>query len=118
MAGVKKEWVRAPPWFVTFFGVSFFFFVCYLLLLHQNSSIFVSMFSHLIGHKITVELKNDLQIRGILQGVDQYMNLKLSDTETIEAEKYPHMVCCFLVASSSFSHIDLFLFNRQSYRPT
>lgn len=50
------------------------------------------MFSKVIGNEITVELKNDLCIKGILQGVDQYLNLTLTNTTTLDADKYPHMV--------------------------
>lgn len=41
---------------------------------------------------MTVELKNDLAIRGTLHSVDQYLNVKLEDVEVVEKEKYPHMV--------------------------
>ena len=51
------------------------------------------MFRQLIGTEITVELKNDLCIKGKLQSVDQYLNMKLVETEAVDAEKYPHMVC-------------------------
>ena len=54
------------------------------------------MFRQLIGTEITVELKNDLCIKGKLQSVDQFLNMKLVETEAVDTEKYPHMVFTFL----------------------
>lgn len=42
--------------------------------------------------QVTVELKNDLAIKGTLHSVDQYLNIKLNDTKVINEAKYPHMV--------------------------
>lgn len=42
--------------------------------------------------QVTVELKNDLAITGILHSVDQYLNIKLTDTKVVNPAKYPHMV--------------------------
>jgi small nuclear ribonucleoprotein (snRNP)-like protein len=39
-----------------------------------------------------VELKNDIQIRGTLKSVDQYLNIKLDDIQVVEELKYPHLV--------------------------
>lgn len=41
---------------------------------------------------MTVELKNDLQIRGTLVSVDQFLNIKLDDVSVVDEQKYPHMV--------------------------
>ncbi len=51
-----------------------------------------SFFKTLIDHEVTVELKNDIQIRGILKSVDQYLNIKLDNIQVLEEIKYPHMV--------------------------
>lgn len=51
---------------------------------------------------VIVELKNDLQISGRLQSVDQYLNVKLSDVSIVNPEKYPHLVSlknCFVRGS-------------------
>ncbi|KAK0613012.1 hypothetical protein B0T17DRAFT_542513 [Bombardia bombarda] len=53
--------------------------------------LFFSFFKTLIDHEVTVELKNDIQIRGILKSVDQYLNIKLEDISVVEEIKYPHM---------------------------
>jgi U6 snRNA-associated Sm-like protein LSm2 len=45
-----------------------------------------------VGKEITVELKNDLAITGILHSVDQYLNIKLKDISISDSEKYPYMV--------------------------
>jgi small nuclear ribonucleoprotein (snRNP)-like protein len=41
---------------------------------------------------VTVELKNDLAITGVLHSVDQYLNIKLTSTRVVDEAKYPHMV--------------------------
>ena len=41
---------------------------------------------------VTVELKNDVCIRGILKSVDQYLNIKLDDAEVTDERKWPHLV--------------------------
>lgn len=51
-----------------------------------------SFFKTLIDHQVTVELKNDIQLRGTLKSVDQYLNIKLDDISVVEELKYPHLV--------------------------
>jgi len=55
--------------------------------------LFFSYFKELVGKEVTVELKNDLAIRGTLHSVDQYLNIKLENTRVVDQDKYPHMVC-------------------------
>ena len=57
---------------------------------------FFSYFKELVGKEVTVELKNDLAIRGTLHSVDQYLNIKLENTCVVDQDKYPHMVCLLL----------------------
>jgi small nuclear ribonucleoprotein (snRNP)-like protein len=45
-----------------------------------------------VDQEVTVELKNDIQIRGTLKSVDQYLNIKLYDISVVEEIKYPHLV--------------------------
>ena len=52
-----------------------------------------------MGREVTVELKNDLAIRGTLHSVDQYLNIKLENTRVVDQDKYPHMVLIFLINS-------------------
>lgn len=54
--------------------------------------LFFSFFKTLVNHEITVELKNDISIRGTLKSVDQYLNIKLDDISVVEELKYPHLV--------------------------
>lgn len=65
--------------------------------------LFFSYFKELVGKEVTVELKNDLAITGILHSVDQYLNIKLENTRVVDAAKYPHMVSPVLRPSSSSS---------------
>jgi len=54
--------------------------------------LFFSYFKDLVGREVTVELKNDLAIRGTLHSVDQYLNIKLENTRVVDQDRYPHMV--------------------------
>lgn len=54
--------------------------------------LFFSFFKTLVNHEVTVELKNDISIRGTLKSVDQYLNIKLDDISVVEEMKYPHLV--------------------------
>ena len=51
-----------------------------------------SFFKTLVDHEVTVELKNDISIRGTLKSVDQFLNIKLDDIQVVEEIKYPHLV--------------------------
>ncbi|CAN1196227.1 Sm-like protein LSM2, partial [Linum perenne] len=57
-----------------------------------NMQLFFSYFKDLVGREVTVELKNDLAIRGTLHSVDQYLNIKLENTRVVDQDKYPHMI--------------------------
>ncbi|KAI9292145.1 AmphiBrf43 [Neoconidiobolus thromboides FSU 785] len=64
--------------------------------------LFYSFFKTLVGKTVTVELKNDLSINGILVSVDQFLNLKLDKIEVQDQERYPHMLSlknCFIRGS-------------------
>ena len=56
------------------------------------AQIFQTFFRTLVGQTVTVELKNDLQIRGVLESVDQYLNLKLTACEVVEKERHPQLL--------------------------
>lgn len=56
--------------------------------------IFHTFFQTLQGKVVVVELKNDLAIRGTLHSVDQYINIKLTNTEVVEKERFPQLVRC------------------------
>lgn len=58
-----------------------------------------SFFKTLVDHEVTVELKNDISIRGTLKSVDQYLNIKLDDIQVVEELKYPHLVRRALLSS-------------------
>ena len=51
-----------------------------------------SFFKTLVNHEVTVELKNDISVRGTLKSVDQYLNIKLDDISVVDEMKYPHLV--------------------------
>lgn len=53
---------------------------------------FYSFFKTLVDQQVTVELKNDLAITGVLKSVDQFLNIKLDDIQVVDEERYPHMV--------------------------
>jgi small nuclear ribonucleoprotein (snRNP)-like protein len=64
---------------------------------------FNSFFKTLVDHEVTVELKNDIQIRGTLKSVDQYLNIKLDDIQVVEELKYPHLVSTRAQAQEAFN---------------
>ncbi|KAF2750950.1 hypothetical protein M011DRAFT_474433 [Sporormia fimetaria CBS 119925] len=49
-------------------------------------------FKTLVDQEITVELKNEVCIRGTLKSVDQYLNIKLDNAEATDEGKWPHLV--------------------------
>lgn len=54
------------------------------------------------SQQVTIELKNDLCVTGILHSVDQYLNVKLNNIKVQNSEKYPHMLSvknCFIRGS-------------------
>ncbi|TNY22902.1 hypothetical protein DMC30DRAFT_348156, partial [Rhodotorula diobovata] len=62
-----------------------------------------SVLKTLQDQELTVELKNDLQIRGQLKSVDQFLNIKLDNIQVLDEERYPHMVAvrnCFIRGST------------------
>lgn len=64
--------------------------------------LFYSFFKSLVGKDVVVELKNDLAIAGNLHSVDQYLNIKLTDIQVIDGEKFPYMLSvknCFIRGS-------------------
>ncbi|KAH3676142.1 hypothetical protein WICMUC_002164 [Wickerhamomyces mucosus] len=53
--------------------------------------LFLSFFKTLVDREITVELKNGVEIRGVLKTADQYFNLKLDNVTCINESKFPHL---------------------------
>ncbi|KAF2857848.1 U6 snRNA-associated Sm-like protein LSm2 [Piedraia hortae CBS 480.64] len=53
--------------------------------------LFFSFFKTLVNHQVTVELKNDILLRGTLKSVDQYLNIKLDNIEVLDEFKHPHL---------------------------
>ena len=69
--------------------------VCHCLkrriLWNRKLNLYLSFFKTLTNQTVTIELKNDIRIRGILKSVDQYLNIKLDDIEVLDLVKYPHL---------------------------
>ena len=76
---------------------SLFIWIWWVLIFMGLVQLFFSYFKDLVGREVTVELKNDLAIRGTLHSVDQYLNIKLENTRVVDQDKYPHMVFIFLL---------------------
>ncbi|KAK3116238.1 U6 snRNA-associated Sm-like protein LSm2 [Teratosphaeriaceae sp. CCFEE 6253] len=66
--------------------------------------LFFSFFKTLVNHEVTVELKNDISIRGTLKSVDQYLNIKLDDISVVEELKYPHLEAMFGRKTAAAAH--------------
>jgi small nuclear ribonucleoprotein (snRNP)-like protein len=63
---------------------------------------FFYFFKTLVGKQVTVELKNDLTLTGILHSVDQYLNVKLDAISVSDPEAHPQfaaMTSCFIRGS-------------------
>ncbi|KAI0727408.1 hypothetical protein C8Q72DRAFT_781875, partial [Fomitopsis betulina] len=61
-----------------------------------------SVFKTLTDQKVTVELKNDLAITGVLKSVDQFLNIRLDKIEVFDEARHPHMMAvknCFIRGS-------------------
>lgn len=44
-----------------------------------------------MGTEVTVELKNDMAVRGTLHSVDQWLNVKLEKVSVVDKEKFPQL---------------------------
>ncbi|GAB1524694.1 U6 snRNA-associated Sm-like protein LSm2 [Rhizoctonia solani] len=51
-----------------------------------------SVFKTLTDQEVTVELKNDLSITGVLKSVDQFLNVRLDAIKVHDEARHPHMV--------------------------
>lgn len=81
---------------------------------HNVKMLFFSFFKTLVEHEVTVELKNDILIRGTLKSVDQYLNIKLDDISVVDEIKYPHLVSeqatgCPAVRKKVHCHVLIYL---------
>mmetsp|Transcript_13813 Transcript_13813/g.19098 ORF Transcript_13813/g.19098 Transcript_13813/m.19098 type:complete len:95 (-) Transcript_13813:86-370(-) len=64
--------------------------------------LFHSFFKTLVGKEIAVELKNDVALTGTLRSVDQYLNIRLSEVQVVDSERYPQLLAiknCFIRGS-------------------
>lgn len=60
--------------------------------------LFYSFFKTLVGHTLTVHLKNNVAITGVLVSVDQYLNIKL-DNISSDSESLAGLANCFVRGS-------------------
>ncbi|KAH9485026.1 U6 snRNA-associated Sm-like protein LSm2 [Psilocybe cubensis] len=61
-----------------------------------------SVFKTLTDQQVTVELKNDLSITGVLKSVDQFLNIRLDNIKVADENRHPHMMAvknCFIRGS-------------------
>ena len=64
--------------------------------------LFYSFFKTLVDEEVTVELKNDLIIRGTLHSVDQFLNIRLTNVRTTDIKQHPYIMSvknCFIRGS-------------------
>lgn len=71
--------------------------------------LFFSFFKTLVDQEVIVELKNDIEIKGTLRSVDQFLNLKLDNISTVNESKYPHLkaVKTLFVRGSTVRYVHL-----------
>ncbi len=58
--------------------------------------LFFSFFKTLVGKEVAVEMKNDVVLTGTLVSVDQYLNVKLTNVNVVDIDKFPQLVGCGL----------------------
>lgn len=64
--------------------------------------LFYSFFKTLVGNEVSVELKNDLIIRGTLHSVDQFLNIRLTNVRADDVKQHPYITSvknCFIRGS-------------------
>lgn len=60
--------------------------------------LFFSFFKTLVGKEVAVEMKNDVVLTGTLVSVDQYLNVKLTNVNVVDIDKFPQLVRNFCVS--------------------
>lgn len=50
-----------------------------------------SFLKTMTDRELTIELKNDLKIKGTLKTVDQFHNIRIDDIQVLNPEQYPHL---------------------------
>ena len=66
-----------------------------LIVAIRHTSCYFTHFSKtLVGKPACVELKNDLSLTGTLESVDQYLNVKLSNVDVVDKERFPQLLAC------------------------
>ena len=63
--------------------------------------LFFSFFKTLVGKEVAVELKNDVVVTGTLVSVDQYLNVKLTNVNVVDTERYPQLVRAIRASASA-----------------
>ncbi|KAF8588632.1 U6 snRNA-associated Sm-like protein LSm2 [Ramaria rubella] len=61
-----------------------------------------SVFKTLTDQTVTVELKNDLCITGVLKSSSRYLNIRLDSIKVLDEARHPHMMAvknCFIRGS-------------------
>lgn len=64
--------------------------------------LFYSFFKTVVGKEVSVELKNDLIVRGTLHSVDQFLNIRLTDVRAADDHQHPYIMSvknCFIRGS-------------------
>lgn len=71
--------------------------------------LFQQVFSSLRGNTVIVETKNNCIIKGTLQSVDKYLNLKLIEIEVINIKDFPQLprVTSTFIRGSSVRYVHL-----------
>ncbi|QRV79636.1 Sm-like protein LSM2 [Ceratobasidium sp. AG-Ba] len=71
-------------------------------LVQSTTMLIFSVFKTLTDQEVTVELKNDLSITGVLKSVDQFLNVRLDAIKVHDEARHPHMMAvknCFIRGS-------------------
>ena len=68
--------------------------------------LFYSFFKTLVGKEVAVEMKNDVVLLGTLLSVDQYLNIKLTNVNVVDKDRFPQLVrkSLYFISLFSLSH--------------
>lgn len=75
--------------------------------MRHAKGLFPTFFASLVGQQVIVVFKNDLMMKGKLQFCDDLMNLKLFETEVLNAQAFPQLpdIDTAMVRGSSIKYV-------------
>ncbi|KIY50128.1 hypothetical protein FISHEDRAFT_71746 [Fistulina hepatica ATCC 64428] len=106
--GDSAACIQSTPWSFSRVAMVNILFSPALSLPNSLQLIF-SVFKTLTDQEVTVELKNDLSITGVLKSVDQFLNIRLDNIKVLDETRHPHMarLLTSLLTLGKLTHLGL-----------